>query len=168
VATFPLASWGRRFAARVIDIAIVSVVVLPVAVAMLWAPIRDFVHSLPSNGQPPSQQAIATFYRQIVGRSLLVSLVSLVVGFLYEVPQLVAYGRTLGKRALGIRVRPLAVDRLPSWKESSIRWGVSAGGTLIGGGLFTLLDDLFPLWDKPWQQAIHDKAAKTVVVPTRP
>ncbi len=39
------------------------------------------------------------------------------------------------------------------------------GGTVIAGGLFLLLDDLWPLWDKPWQQALHDKAAKTVVVP---
>jgi uncharacterized RDD family membrane protein YckC len=166
VAPFPLASWGSRVGARLIDTLIIGVVVLPIALAMLWPPLRDFVHSLPSNGQAPSAQALTDFDRQMISRILLVSLVSVVVGFAYEVPQLVAYGRTLGKRALGIRVRPLAEDRLPSWKEATIRWAVSAAGSLVGGGLFTLLDDLFPLWDKPWQQAIHDKAAKTIVVPT--
>jgi uncharacterized RDD family membrane protein YckC len=168
VATFPLAPWSRRFWARLIDTLIISVVVLPVAVVLLWTPLQDFVHSFPNSGQTLNVQVVTDFERRMLLRALLVSLVSVVVGFVYEVPQLVAYGRTVGKRALGIRVRPLAEDRLPTWKESTIRWAVSTGGSLIGGGLFTLLDDLFPLWDKPWQQAIHDKAAKTVVVPHRP
>ena len=41
------------------------------------------------------------------------------------------------------------------------------GGQLVIGFVFVLIDCLWPLWDKPWQQAIHDKAAKTVVVPKR-
>jgi uncharacterized RDD family membrane protein YckC len=167
VAPFPLASWGSRFGARLLDTLITGVLILPVAVALMWTPLQDFVNALPKNGQPASAQALSDFYGRVVLRVLLVTLVSVVVGFVYEVPQLVAYGRTVGKRALGIRVRPLAEDRLPTWKESTIRWGVSAGGSLVGGVLFTALDDLFPLWDKPWQQAIHDKAAKTVVVPNR-
>jgi len=65
----------------------------------------------------------------------------------------------------GIRVRPMAEDRRPSLGEAATRTGVIAGGWLVAGGFFMLLDDLWPLWDKPWQQALHDKAAKTVVVP---
>jgi uncharacterized RDD family membrane protein YckC len=77
----------------------------------------------------------------------------------------VAYGRTVGKRVLGLRVRPLAEDRKPRWGEAFLRSGVMGLGYLVGGWLFLLLDGLWPLWDKPWQQAIHDKAARTVVVP---
>jgi uncharacterized RDD family membrane protein YckC len=87
------------------------------------------------------------------------------VQFAYEVPQLVKYGQTVGKRITKIRVRPLAEDRLPSMKEATIRFGVIALGGVFGQGVFTLLDFLFPLWDKPWQQSLHDKAAKTIVVP---
>jgi uncharacterized RDD family membrane protein YckC len=165
VATFPLASWGSRFAARLIDWLILAVVLLPVGIALLWSPFRDFINSLPTDGRGPSQQVITDFYAQIFGRVMALTVLSLVLQFVYEVPQLVAYGRTPGKRLMGLRIRPLAEDRLPSWREATIRWGVVALGSIVGGGLFTLLDDLFPLWDKPWQQTLHDKAAKTVVVP---
>jgi uncharacterized RDD family membrane protein YckC len=167
VASFPLATYGKRVGARLIDTLILGVVLLPVAVAVLWTPMQDFFNSLPTDGSAPSAQVMADFETRIVGRVLLVSLLALIVQLAYEVPQLVLYGRTVGKRAFGIRVRPLAEDRLPTLKEAMIRWGVSAAGNFVGGGFFTLLDDLFPLWDKPWQQTIHDKAAKTVVVPHR-
>jgi uncharacterized RDD family membrane protein YckC len=134
---------------------------------VLWTPLHDFINSLPKDGTAPSTQAMADFEARIVGRALLVSFVSLVLQLAYEVPQLVRYGRTVGKRVAGIRVRPLAEDRLPTLKEAMIRWAVAAAGNFVGGGLFILLDDLFPLWDKPWKQTIHDKAAKTVVVPHR-
>ncbi len=166
VASFPLASWWSRVGARFVDWLILSVVLVPVAFALLWQPFRDFVNSFPADGRAPSQQAITDFYGQILGRALAVSGLSLVLQFVYEVPQLVWYGRTFGKRAFGIRIRPLAEDRLPTWREATIRWGVVALGGFVGGGVFTLVDDLFPLWDKPWQQSIHDKAAKTVVVPS--
>lgn len=165
VATFPLASWGSRFAARLIDWLILAVVLLPVGVALLWGPFRDFINTLPTDGRVPSQQVIRDFYAQIFGRVMALTVLSLVLQFVYEVPQLVAYGRTPGKRLMGLRIRPLAEDRLLTWREATIRWGVVALGSIVGGGLFTLLDDLFPLWDKPWQQTLHDKAAKTVVVP---
>ena len=165
VAPFPLATWGSRFGARLIDWLILSAVLLPAGFALMWQPFKHFVDSLPPDGRSPSQHVITDFYGQVFGRVLLLSLVSLVLQFVYEVPQLVAFGRTPGKRVLGLRIRPLAEDRLLTWKEATIRWGVVALGGLVGGGLFTLLDDLFPLWDKPWQQTLHDKAAKTVVVP---
>jgi uncharacterized RDD family membrane protein YckC len=165
VATFPLAGYGARVAARLIDWLILSVVLIPIGLALLWTPFKDFLDSFPPGSRPPSQQAIQDFTRQIFGRVVLVSALSFVVQFAYEVPQLVAYGCTPGKRLMGLRIRPLAEDRLPTWREASIRWAVAAVGGLLGGGLFTLLDNLFPLWDKPWRQTLHDKAAKTVVVP---
>jgi uncharacterized RDD family membrane protein YckC len=78
----------------------------------------------------------------------------------------VAYGRTVGKRVLGIRIRMLADDRTPDLSTALIRWALFTAGTVIAGGPFLLLDGLWPLWDKPWRQALHDKLAKTVVVPT--
>ena len=85
--------------------------------------------------------------------------------FVYFVPQNVWYGRTIGKRALGIRIRMLAEDRNPRWGEATIRYLVFGIGSAFAGGIFVLVDCLWPLWDKPWAQALHDKAAKTVVVP---
>ena len=47
------------------------------------------------------------------------------------------------------------------------RWGVFEACSIVLAGLPLLVDCLWPLWDRPWQQALHDKAAKTIVVPTR-
>lgn len=168
VAPFPLASWWSRVGARLIDSIIMALVLMPLAIALLWQPFRTLIDSLPADGSPPSTAAVNDFSAAIVERVLPLSLLSVVIQLVYEVPQTVLYGRTLGKRVAGIRVRPLAEDRLPNWQEGLIRWAVMALGGLICSGLFTLLDCLFPLWDKPWQQALHDKAAKTIVVPRSP
>ncbi len=70
-------------------------------------------------------------------------------------------GQTLGKRALGIRVRHVEHDR-------AIGYGASAGRYFITFlfGIFQvplLLDYLFPLWDGR-NQTLHDKVANSIVV----
>jgi len=45
------------------------------------------------------------------------------------------------------------------------RWAVFEVFSLIAGGLLLIIDCLWPLWDKPWRQALHDKVARTIVVP---
>ena len=132
---------------------------VPLYLVVLWPAITEFIDRLPSDpGQPLDPQIVVQFETRVIAQALLLGLIVAVV-------QMVAYGRTLGKRAVGQRVRPLAEDRRLTWGEASARTGLMVGGTLVAGGLFLLLDDLWPLWDKPWQQALHDKAAKTVVVP---
>lgn len=165
VATFPVATWGARLAAYLIDALLMSVVLVPVYVAMLWPALRDFIDAIPTDGSQVPIATMTAFETRVLGMSLAMSVVSLVVLFAYMVPQNVWYGRTVGKRALGIRIRMLAEDRNPRWGEASIRAGVFGLGTAVAGGIFVLVDCLWPLWDKPWAQALHDKAAKTVVVP---
>jgi uncharacterized RDD family membrane protein YckC len=70
-------------------------------------------------------------------------------------------GQTLGKKALGIRVRHAEADR-------AIGYGPSAGRYFItfAFGIFYIplvLDYLWPLWDKQ-NQSLHDKVANSVVV----
>jgi uncharacterized RDD family membrane protein YckC len=70
-------------------------------------------------------------------------------------------GQTIGKKALGIRVRNADQDR-------AIGYGASAGRYLITFvfGIFyipALIDYLWPLWDSR-NQALHDKVANSVVV----
>jgi uncharacterized RDD family membrane protein YckC len=72
-------------------------------------------------------------------------------------------GQTLGKKALGIRVRHAEQDR-------AIGYGASAGRYLITFvfGIFyipALLDYLWPLWDSR-NQSLHDKVANSIVVRT--
>lgn len=167
IATFPLASWGSRAVARIIDSVIVAVLSMPIAITLLWPAISDFVASAPADGSLPSDASMAAFQAQLLGLSLTLSLLSAAITFAYEVPQNVRWGRTLGKRVMGIRIRPLAQDVPLTWAQATIRWGTYTVGVLVAGGFFTLLDYLWPLWDKPWRQALHDKTAKTVVVPAR-
>src|SRR5664279_5730575 len=78
VATFPLASYGSRVGARLVDTLVLGVVLLPFAIAVLWTPLHDFINSLPKDGTAPSTQAVADFETRIVGRALFVSFASLV------------------------------------------------------------------------------------------
>jgi uncharacterized RDD family membrane protein YckC len=160
---FPLASWGVRFGAWLIDAIVVGLVMLPIYIAVLYPDFQNFYDTLPTNGQAPDMQAVLDFETAVVGKALLLGLLGALAWMVYAVPQLVAYGRTLGKRAVGIRVRPLAQDRNPTWAEAGARTAVFACGQLVS--VFLLIDCLWPLWDRPWQQALHDKVAKTVVVP---
>jgi uncharacterized RDD family membrane protein YckC len=163
--TFPLAEYGNRVAGRLLDWLIVGVVLVPLYLVVLWPALRDLLNQLPTDGSSPDPQVILRFETRVIEQSFLLAAVAFVVQMAYEVPQLVGYGRTLGMRAAGIAVRPMTADRTPSWSEALIRTGIMAGGAVVIGLLWVLLDDLWPLWDRPWRQALHDKVARTVVVP---
>lgn len=164
-AAYPVASWGVRLAGFLLDLLVMSVVLVPAYTLALWPAFTDLVAAIPTDGSAVPVSAVADFQARILAMSLVLTAMSLVVTFAYTVPQNVAYGRTLGKRIVGIRVRAFAEDRPPRWGEAIVRWAVLWGGSSIGGVLFLLLDCLWPLWDKPYAQALHDKASRTVVVP---
>jgi len=109
-----------------------------------------------------------------LGTAFLAGLLSTVVYFGYDLLQHRVFGRTLGKRLLQLRVIPLAggesaADARLGWGQATIRAAVWTLPPLVpyAGSLFTLLDGLWPLWDRPFRQALHDKAAGTRVVPVR-
>ncbi len=166
-APFPLATWGQRAVAKIIDLLLQSILVLPFTLWVLWPAVRDFIATIPDDGSLPSDTSIAAFQSQVLALSFTLSLISTAISFVYEVPQNVRWGQTLGMRLLGIRIRPLAGDVPLTWTTATVRWGAYAAGALVAGAFWTLIDYLWPLWDKPWRQALHDKAAKTVVVPSR-
>ncbi|MFN8168134.1 MAG: RDD family protein [Candidatus Nanopelagicales bacterium] len=167
VAPFPLATWGQRALAKIIDIVLETLLTLPFAFWLLAPAISTYLDTFPTDGSLPSQESMAAFQTEILGSTLSLSLISTAITFLYEVPQNVRWGRTIGMRVLGIRIRPLAVDVPLTWVQATIRWATYAVGVLVAGVLWSLVDYLWPLWDRPWRQALHDKTAKTVVVPHR-
>ena len=93
----------------------------------------------------------------------------LLVAAVYQIPLHKYLGSTVGKLALGIRVRPLDHDGLPSWGQAVARF--AGQDVLIAvptiGGFYGLLDALWLLWD-PRRQCLHDKIARTAVVDRRP
>jgi uncharacterized RDD family membrane protein YckC len=76
-------------------------------------------------------------------------------------------GQTLGKKVMKVRVAMLIDGSTPSPSAAWTRAATFIVPALICcGGLWWPIDGLFGVFDKPYRQCIHDKAAKTVVVST--
>ena len=167
VAPFALAPWGSRAIARIIDSLLEGVLSLPFVMWLVWPAMQRLLAAVPSDGSSPSDAAVSAFQSDVLAASTAITLVSLTVALLYEVPQNKRWGRTLGKRALGIRIRPRDADGPLGWGQVLARWGAFEAMSIVAGGLLLVIDLLWPLWDRPFRQALHDKAARTVVVPAR-
>jgi uncharacterized RDD family membrane protein YckC len=163
----PLAAWGQRAVARIIDWVIESLISAPFVLWALWPSFQRFVDAIPQNGSEVPQAVAQRFVDDVLAATFTLTVISVVVTFVYQVPQNVFFGRTIGKRILGIRIRLLAADRNPGWLSASVRWGTYTAGVIALSSLFAVIDYLWPLWDKPWRQALHDKTARTIVVRTR-
>ena len=136
--TETLASWGRRLGGYLIDMIIVAV-----AGNVLAAIVRTFA---------PSWFAL---------------IVVVAVGFLYPLLMIAKVdGQTVGMKAVKIRCVTLATGEVPDLSRSAGRAGAALVLDSAGAVLFlipTLLDLLWPLWDKR-RQTLHDKIAATVVI----
>lgn len=90
---------------------------------------------------------------------------------LYEIPQLAWWGRTVGKRALGIRV--VTTDgraATPSWAQAFVRvmlpdaLFLSPSDAIAGVAPLWWLAVYLPMLFDPWRRGVHDRAAGTRVV----
>ncbi len=165
----PLASWGSRAGARLLDLLIETVLAVPFVYVLLGPAIRDFEAAVPVDATDEQiRSATTTLVNSFIAASLALTLVVLVISFVYEVPQNLVWGRTLGKRVTGIRIRPLVADGPLRFGQVVIRWATYSVVAAVVGTLWALVDYLWPLWDKPWRQALHDKTARTIVVRRTP
>ncbi|MEV7599409.1 RDD family protein [Kitasatospora sp. NPDC089797] len=86
---------------------------------------------------------------------------------IYEALMLSRDGQTLGKKAMKIRVAMLADGNTPTQAAAWTRAAVYIlPAVLCCAALWWIIDGLFGVFDKPYRQCLHDKAAKTVVVTT--
>lgn len=162
----PLAGWGMRLLARIIDY-IVVVVVLALLLPVI-AP--DFTQNYTHFLTNPS----STMPEGLTTDLLKVSLAVAILGFLYETVMLKQFGATLGKLITGLRVRLRDQPGPLSWGAAAIRAVVWHGPNLLGmvpvlsyvTFIFSILNGLWPLWDKN-KQSINDKVAKSNVVRKR-
>ncbi|GIF65080.1 hypothetical protein Ais01nite_31150 [Asanoa ishikariensis] len=174
----PLASPGLRLVARLIDVA--AVLLLNVVVNG-W-----FVYQY--------VQEIAPFYREFNARAqdgesfgslmqmapsaeasrlqLVILIIACALWFAYEVPAVANTGQTLGKRVVGLRV--VRVDGAPKlgFGRSLRRWNLLGLPMLFWtccvGFIWQIVDCFWLTVDRPLHQALHDKAARTVVVVANP
>jgi len=81
-------------------------------------------------------------------------------GVLYDVLPTARWGRTLGKKLCGLQVRDIEGHEPPTFGRALVRWLVySVPGLLLIG----VVGVLWCLFDRPWRQCWHDKAAHTFV-----
>ena len=176
----PLAALGARFVARLIDI--VAVLLLNVVVngwfvyQLLAGGRADLPRGRPADdrGQPLSDVMPTSPSRPQAGTLQLVMLfVATALWFAYEVPGIANTGQTLGKRLLGSR---WCGWRAPSRSASAARSAAGTGSACrrccwcccgLGFVCCSSSTALSPLFDRQLQQALHDKAARTVVVAGR-
>ena len=171
----PLAGWWRRVAASLID----GVVLIPVSLVVGWSWwsnvfseyghfIRETVDASESGSTPPSATDLQG---DLFGDLVVLALIGVVLNLVYVVGFLSWKQATLGKLAMGTRVRLRETPGPLPLKAILLRWLVQYGPSslafvpLVGTAtsLWSLLDSLWPLWDRE-KQALHDKAAKTNVV----
>ena len=152
------ASFWIRVGATLID----GLVFIP-----LWIP---FLIGIWNRMSTEVDRSISTGQRvdvtQYVGRYGGWALGVAVATYAYQALLVRFFGGTLGKLAVGIRVRT-AGGIIVGWREALLRpilqLIVSFGSFVPGAGLITLLDDLWMLWDRQ-RQTLHDKVAGTIVV----
>jgi uncharacterized RDD family membrane protein YckC len=168
----PLADFGSRLLAVIIDGAILTgvlmVIALPVISFFLYSRMSDLTTATdPYTGDPDPSAFFANFFVPILLIELGIIAIALVVEYFYYVEMLYRSGQTIGKKALKIRVVPIdpaaTLTRGMAAKRFAIEFLV---GTIVP--FFRYLDGLWQLWDKPYQQTLHDKVARTVVIKVSP
>ncbi|MDI5965997.1 RDD family protein [Streptantibioticus silvisoli] len=139
----PLANRGKRLVARIIDALLIGV---PLGVIMYFA--------------------FGGFGYNANLRSFWQDLVYGLVYFAYDGYMLTTRGQTVGKMAMRIRVALLDNGATPVGSPGWTRAAVYALPPIVPccGSVFWLVNVVWCLWDRPYHQCLHDKAAKTVVV----
>ncbi|MEU8579454.1 RDD family protein [Streptomyces abikoensis] len=137
-----LAGQGARLGARILDG--IFVVVLMIVPLLISGAIRAT-----ADGAAPLASLV-----MIVGM--------IAVFLLYEPLMLSKSGSTFGKRICGIRVARLSDGQNLSY--GGALWRMFSSYLMGFVPLLGLLNILWCLWDSPYRQCLHDKAASSVVV----
>ncbi len=185
----PLAGWWWRVLAYVVDGVVVAIpnaiLTLPAQLAM-QREMQDLTRQLEArsaNGEVPD---VGAFFQDFLAlfreHALWLFLPGAVLFTAYFAVMWRWRGATVGQLLTGLQVRPAAAPGRPTWASTFRRVAVlylaptavmlagllSGSWALAGAGyavalLLQLLNVLWPLWDRQ-RQALHDKAAGTVVV----
>lgn len=166
----PLASFPDRLVAWLVDTALATVVALafflPVYLVHWLRMFREMTRTSP-DGTPVEPDPRVLFLDYLLPLLLAyvgVFVLVIVLYWLYHVEYLLRRnGQTLGKKIMKLRVVPLDPARTLDRRTAGRRWLVQYLASSLVPGL-SYLDGFWQLWDKPWQQCLHDKFAETVVV----
>ncbi|GIG01668.1 RDD family protein [Catellatospora citrea] len=167
----PLASFGDRLLAFILDTFLVGAVALIFTIPLMFVWLFMI-----SNWNQSQSAAYGDPYHEPTPDDLLgmFGLMFLVVGGMFAINLLLTYlyfveyqlrrnGETIGKRVLKLRVIKVQPGQALTRGDLTKRWAVERVVAAFVP-FFSYLDGFWQLWDKPLQQCLHDKAAQTVVV----
>ncbi|MGW4297388.1 RDD family protein, partial [Micromonospora chersina] len=170
----PLASYGARLAARLIDLGVVFLLNAVVNGWFVWRYVEEISPYLRESVRrslagDTSTEGLPQPGEQAAGLQIAILLIATALWFAYEVPSMAARGQTFGKRLVGVRAVPVEADQPLGFGRATRRWSTLGLPTLLWyccglGLLLQLVDAVSPLFDQPLRQALHDKRAQTVVV----
>ncbi|MFI9200056.1 RDD family protein [Streptomyces sp. NPDC053048] len=154
------AGLGRRLAARLLDTAVLGGLVGAVAVP-LWGKSVDHIDAKVEQARQTGETVTVWLLDGTTGGYLAVVLAVLLVGgVLYEALPTAKWGRTLGKKLFGVRVLDIESHDTASVGQALRRWLLYG---VLGVLAVGVLNVLWCLFDRPWRQCWHDKAARTFV-----
>ncbi|MEV0644267.1 RDD family protein [Phytomonospora sp. NPDC050363] len=159
----PLADVGQRIAAFIID----QLVLGPVFF-VLWLPVQGIIGARfgmeytqagdPVRATDPQAQAA------VLGIYTVMLLTLMILTAVYQTVCVAQWGATVGKKAMKLRVIRAADGGAVGWSQATGRASMA-----FAFGMFPCLgylDGGWAMWDRPNRQALHDKAAGTIVVRT--
>ncbi|MFI0928268.1 RDD family protein [Streptomyces sp. NPDC021012] len=154
------AGLGRRLVARLIDGVVLGALAGAAAVPFVTAAV-DHIEGKIEAARQSGTTVQVWLLDSTTSVQFGIALASLfVIGILYEALPTAKWGRTLGKKLCGIEVRDIEAHQPPTFGKALRRWLVYSVLGLLGIGVVNVLWCLF---DRPWRQCWHDKAARTFV-----
>ncbi|WP_427922175.1 RDD family protein [Streptomyces sp. cg40] len=154
------AGLGKRLVARLIDTLVLGAVTAVAAVPLGTKAadhINEKIDAAKLSGRAETVWLLDGTTAAYLG---IVLAVLLLFGVLYEALPTAKWGRTLGKKLCGLEVRGIESHEPPGFGGALRRWLVYSVPGLLGVGIVGVAWCLF---DRPWHQCWHDKAAHTFV-----
>ncbi|MDQ0930474.1 RDD family protein [Streptomyces turgidiscabies] len=154
------AGLGKRLVARLVDTLVLGALTAVAAVPLGTLAV-DHVTGKIDAAKVSGETVTVWLLDGTTGLYLgIVLAVLLLAGVLSEAWPTAKWGRTLGKKLVGLEVRDIEGHEPPSFGAALRRWLVYCVPGLLGIGVVGVLWCLF---DRPWRQGWHDKAAHTFV-----
>ncbi|MCX4731824.1 RDD family protein [Streptomyces sp. NBC_01363] len=154
------AGLGKRFAARLIDTVVLMALVGGVGfplVSQALDHIDEKINAAKLSGETVTVWLVDSTTAGLFGGVLGAFLV---LGVLLEALPTAKWGRTLGKKLCGLEVRDIESHGAPAFGAALRRWLVYG---VLGVLVIGVVNVLWCLFDRPWRQCWHDKAAHTFV-----
>jgi uncharacterized RDD family membrane protein YckC len=154
------AGLGKRLAARLLDTVVLAALTAAAAVPLGTKAI-DHVNAKIDAAKLSGETVTVWLLDGTTSIYLgIILAVLLLAGVLCEVLPTAKWGRTLGKKLMGLEVRDIEAHDTPEFGAALRRWLVySVPGLLVVG----IVGVAWCLFDRPWRQCWHDKAAHTFV-----